>query len=763
MPANGSIRRTDVNLTGGRYGHALICACIRRNIKAIELLLDHGADITYTHDVYGNALHAACMAGNRFIAQLLLRRGISADERGGIYDHAIFAALFHPRGATLEALGPVADHVKQPNMLHSDFGTPLTAAVLACDRHSVRTLLARGADANLQGGTYGTALQAAAAYATKAMVSLLLKHGAKVNTLGGRYGTALQAASAREWNHLRVEPWSSDNKEITDGAVSMSSTEVSDDDVCPVDSSSTYRNSNTVRGTQRNEPKSVDVNVLAIVRFLLEHGADVNAKGGDYGTALHAAIHLQHEDVAKVLFAHGARPDEHILSCFDERSEIQCRNRFVGGELRPVEDSREGERDPYAYRPSNWDDRINWREHRFINLEEDTSDKEKGEFRCGNGKMQRAKEQERRLFQRDLEGRIDVVIEITFAPGCDAADDGLLDLEVLVASDEDLFIETLRSSQVSRASPASSAEQTCHSFTGLTVNECSFLLVPVFDPVTLILRDAHYYLAVPTLKAPAICLIDSATVNPHEADSFIKRNADDLINPILGKVLYLIKVDPEAVAKDSLFLTIVVNSSKGYFASFSRPSNVFPAATSPTILEAAAKPADTVMKGVAMADMNPSMGPNTAKVSFMDELGSGLKQNVDTIVGGIGAPDAAESNLTSRTSVDGKHWDREFGAVLILFEGIAVDVRALITSELRSIPRPPLPGMNSLVVQTIKVAKSLSIAARSVSATSTATAMVTKAYSGTSLDCATAGQRERVSTRDPKERPTPAIAAKMAT
>lgn len=372
---------------------------MHRNNQAIELLLDHGADITYTHDVYGNALHAACMAGNRSIAQLLLRRGISADERGGIYDHAIFAALFHPRGATLEALGPVASHVKQPNIQHSDFGTPVTAAVLARDRHSVRALLARGADANLQGGTYGTALQAAAAHATKAMVSLLLKHGAKVNTLGGRYGTALQAASAREWKCFRVEPRSPDITDSTDGAASMSSTEVSDDDVFTVDNPSTYRDSSTVRERQRNEPKYVEVNVLAIVRFLLEHGADVDAEGGDYGTALHTAIHLRHEDVAKVLFAHGARPDDHILSCFDERSKIQCRDRFLGGELRPLEDSREGERDSYVYRPSNRDS-VGWREYRTIDLEDDKSDKENGKLRCGTGEMQRAEERERRRKTR---------------------------------------------------------------------------------------------------------------------------------------------------------------------------------------------------------------------------------------------------------------------------------------------------------------------------------------------------------------------------
>lgn len=78
------------------------------------------------------------------------------------------------------------------------------------------------------------------------------------------------------------------------------------------------------------------------------------------------------------------------------------------------------------------------------------------------------------VLQQDLEGRIDVVIEVTFALGCDTAGNDLLDLKVLVASDEELFIETLRSGQVSLDSPASSAEQTCHTFTGFTMKGCSF-------------------------------------------------------------------------------------------------------------------------------------------------------------------------------------------------------------------------------------------------------------------------------------------------
>ena len=81
----------------------------------------------------------------------------------------------------------------------------------------------------------------------------------------------------------------------------------------------------------------------------------------------------------------------------------------------------------------------------------------------------------------------------------------------------------------------------------------------------------------------------------------------------------------------------------------------------------------------------------------------------------------------------------------------------------RSILRPPLPGMGSLVVPTIKVTNSFAIAARSASAISATTAAMTKTYLGMSLDCVIVGHMYKVSTRDPKERPAPAIAARIVT
>ncbi|KAJ7658332.1 ankyrin repeat-containing domain protein, partial [Mycena polygramma] len=43
-----------------------------------------------------------------------------------------------------------------------------------------------------------------------------------------------------------------------------------------------------------------------IVRILLDHGADVNTAGGEYGSALHGAAAVDHMDIVRILLEHGA-------------------------------------------------------------------------------------------------------------------------------------------------------------------------------------------------------------------------------------------------------------------------------------------------------------------------------------------------------------------------------------------------------------------------------------------------------------------------
>jgi Ankyrin repeats (3 copies)/Ankyrin repeat len=113
-----------------------------------------------------------------------------------------------------------------------------------------KVLVEAGADVNIEGGNYGSPLQAAASNGNGRIVQFLLDHGANVNIHGEgeeKYGHALYNASRD--GHERI------------------------------------------------------------VRLLLNSGADVNQQGGEFNTALLAAIYKGNKSIVRLLLDHGADPN----------------------------------------------------------------------------------------------------------------------------------------------------------------------------------------------------------------------------------------------------------------------------------------------------------------------------------------------------------------------------------------------------------------------------------------------------------------------
>lgn len=73
-------------------------------------------------------------------------------------------------------------------------GTALQAASAFGHLEMVKSLLAKGANVNSEGGYHGTALQAASKGGYEAIARLLIKNGAEVNPMSAEHGTALQLA-----------------------------------------------------------------------------------------------------------------------------------------------------------------------------------------------------------------------------------------------------------------------------------------------------------------------------------------------------------------------------------------------------------------------------------------------------------------------------------------------------------------------------------------------------------------------------------------
>ena len=257
-------RGADVNAVGGKYGTALQAAACRGKVKNIlvQLLLDRGANINAMGGKYGTALQSAAASDgvNVRCMQLLLDRGANVNAVGGKYGTALQAAAC---GGKVENMQLLLDRGADTHAVGGVYGTILQAAAASngASVQCIQLLLDRGVDVNAVGGVYGTALQAAAASSANVeCIQLLLDRGADVNAVGGVYGTALQAAATfngANVEHLQLLPNKIDIDPESDG-------------------STLPQASNRCR--------------LEAVKLLLSRGADVNSRGGKYGTALQAAL-----------------------------------------------------------------------------------------------------------------------------------------------------------------------------------------------------------------------------------------------------------------------------------------------------------------------------------------------------------------------------------------------------------------------------------------------------------------------------------------
>ncbi|KAF7969697.1 hypothetical protein HWV62_26146 [Athelia sp. TMB] len=262
----------------------LYYACRVRSIRAVNYLIDNGADVNAAgKKATSRPLLAACLEGQLEIAQLLLEKGANVNAEGGKYGTPLQAALARGR---IEVAKLLLENGADVNAEGRKYGTALQAASSRGHLELARLLLSKGANVNAEGGEYGTALRAASLGGHLQLAQLLLEKGANVNAGGGKYGTPLQGAFIG--GHLEVMKLL-----LNEGAnVNVKG-----------------RKYHTLLEAASAQGK------LEIAKLLLEKAADVNAAGGTYKTPLQAASTEGHLEIVKLLLDNGAssiaQGDEH--------------------------------------------------------------------------------------------------------------------------------------------------------------------------------------------------------------------------------------------------------------------------------------------------------------------------------------------------------------------------------------------------------------------------------------------------------------------
>ena len=331
-------RGADVNATGGESGTALLAAAEQSHEEVVLILLKHGADPNTLGGHYGTALQAASYKGNLCIVTALLDHGADANAKAGISGSALAAAAEGGHAAVMEIL--IAHGVDiNAQTLHEDGplhnaagegtlrtvklllnqgadvnvqahygGTPLLMATMGEHIEVIQYLLEQGADPNISDKLHGTPLANASGRGSSEAVLLLLKHGADADQSSGDCGTPL-AEAATGGHSIIIDILLAHGANAKIGSVIQAAMSGKRLDIAQklIDNGASIHEYGGDYAVYALQSAALQRN-LKNVKFLVENGADVNARGGLIGTALIAAASPDSTSlpIVQYLVAHGA-------------------------------------------------------------------------------------------------------------------------------------------------------------------------------------------------------------------------------------------------------------------------------------------------------------------------------------------------------------------------------------------------------------------------------------------------------------------------
>jgi len=239
----------DVNQTSADGTTALAHAAHLNNLALVELLLKAGADTNKANDFGATAVYLAAASADGPVIEKLLQAGANPNNALLSGETPLMAATNRGRTATVKLL---LDHDADPNAAEKNAGqTGLMWAVADKRTELVELLVESEADVHISSKSGFTPLMFAAQQGDVASARILLGAGAEVNELMPKTGlTPLLIASASGFDELATLL-------LEKGAKTDS-----------VDG----------KGHTALHLAASNRNALAVVKSLLRHGADPNAR-----------------------------------------------------------------------------------------------------------------------------------------------------------------------------------------------------------------------------------------------------------------------------------------------------------------------------------------------------------------------------------------------------------------------------------------------------------------------------------------------------
>lgn len=262
----------NVNLSIAYMQAPLHYACEQGLDNAASLLLDKGAEIDVVDAFSRPPLSHACQGGHLRTLKLLIKRGAKINVSGAVASIPLLTAL---EAGHLEVAQFLINNGADINAKNHYGESPLSHASKKGYERLVRLLLDSGADVDVRDLAGSTPLFLTD---TPEIAKLLIEHGADVNAKDKQGSTPLLTFALALHVKTSEPPSVKEGDEIIGNEHSISA----------------------------SSPTRNDSRIPAVLKVLLEHGADVNVRNKFGETPLLRSLQYGHEPLARLLIEHGA-------------------------------------------------------------------------------------------------------------------------------------------------------------------------------------------------------------------------------------------------------------------------------------------------------------------------------------------------------------------------------------------------------------------------------------------------------------------------